>query len=306
MRSTLPLLLCLTAGLALHAADTDRATGWIDRDTALADAQTATVEAYPDADTVVVARSVHIAYAADGTYVQWHEEYRKILTERGRRANRTLSSHFTIPYQQPEDCTVPLLEVIAGDGTTRAIDVAAQQKVMTDPSSMGANIYNPNSKIRRINVPGLGVGDTLHMVFYDRIVKPRMLDTFGDYVTFESTAPIISAEYEVLAPADRPLATIALKDPVDDTVVYQREQTGAGIRHRWTARDVPQMFPEPSMPPTHTVVQRLLVSTAPDWETVSRWYWNLSAPHLEPSPAMAATVEDLVAGLTDRRARIEA
>ncbi len=306
MRCTVVFLLLLTCPLALWGAADNRADGWIDRATALADAVAATATVFPDADTVVVARSVHVAYAADGTYVQWHEEYRKILTERGRRANRTLSSHFTIPYQQPEDCTVPLLEVIAADGSTRTIDVAAQQKVMTDPSSMGSNIYNPNRKIRRINVPGLGVGDTLHMVFFDRIVKPRMVDTFGDFVTFEGTAPIVRADYTVLAPTKRPLSAIALKDPVADTVSYERAQTDTGIRHRWSARDVPRMFPEPNMPPTHTVVQRLLVSTAPDWETVSRWYWDLSAPHLEPSPAMETTVADLIAGLSDRRARIEA
>ena len=34
------------------------------------------------------------------------------------------------------------------------------------------------------------------------------------------------------------------------------------------------------MPPLHTVVQRLMVSTAEDWPSLSRWYWELCQPRL--------------------------
>jgi len=57
------------------------------------------------------------------------------------------------------------------------------------------------------------------------------------------------------------------------------------------------------MPPYYTVVQRLLASTIPDWQTVSRWYWNLSKPRLDATtPAMQAKVDELVAG-ADHRGR---
>ncbi|HHO75205.1 MAG TPA: DUF3857 domain-containing protein, partial [Deltaproteobacteria bacterium] len=44
----------------------------------------------------------------------------------------------------------------------------------------------------------------------------------------------------------------------------------------------------------------------PDWETVSRWYWNLSEPHIEKTtPEMKKTVDELVRGIDDPVRKIE-
>ena len=44
------------------------------------------------------------------------------------------------------------------------------------------------------------------------------------------------------------------------------------ILYTWIARNVPQVIPEPGMPPMYTTVQRLLTSTAKDWKEISRWH----------------------------------
>ena len=57
------------------------------------------------------------------------------------------------------------------------------------------------------------------------------------------------------------------------------------------------MFDEPGMPPEDMVLQRLYVSTLPDWKAVSKWYWELSQPHLEAESAeMKSKVTTLTAG----------
>ena len=66
------------------------------------------------------------------------------------------------------------------------------------------------------------------------------------------------------------------------------------------------MFPEPDMPPADTVTQRVLVSTAPDWQTISRWYWKLSEPHYATTPEMKAKVDELVKGAGDDTKKIQA
>ncbi len=45
-------------------------------------------------------------------------------------------------------------------------------------------------------------------------------------------------------------------------------------------RNVPRMFDEPAMPPYEMTLQRLFVSTMPDWQSVSKWYWGISKSHL--------------------------
>ena len=55
------------------------------------------------------------------------------------------------------------------------------------------------------------------------------------------------------------------------------------------------------------VLQRLWVSTLPDWKFVSRWYWNLSKPHLDAlSPELRQKVVELTAGKDDAMERVKA
>ena len=57
------------------------------------------------------------------------------------------------------------------------------------------------------------------------------------------------------------------------------------------------MFPEPNMPPLSSVVQRLLAGTVADWQTISRWYWDLCLPHINATtPKMKEKVTELVKG----------
>ena len=301
----LPVIILLAARACF--ASPDFSTGMLDRAAALAAAKEVEADLYPDANRVLVDGMQWISYEPDGTYEQWHEEYLKVLTEHGRRDLTTLSSYFTIPYQRgPEDCRISRVEIIKPDGRAIEIDVEAQSRVMVNTSSMSQNIYNPNSKIIRLNVSGLEVGDVLHFVMYDRIVKARMEDAWSDWIVFEGADPIKRSVVEIYAPKEKPLRSIVLKDRIEGTVTRSTGERNGRLFYRWEAKDVPRVFPEPNMPSMHTVVQRLLVSTLSDWETVSRWYWNLSEPHFDATEEMRAKTDEIVDGATDRLGRIRA
>ena len=313
MRKTLShsiFLLLVLGSLSLadvHGAEFDFTPEFLDREKALEAAETVTVESYPDADTVLVDGAQWVRYRPDGTYVKWAEKYTRILNEKGRRKYQTFSSYFTIPYQRgPEDCRIPVLEIIKPDGTVVPIDVEKQGKIMVNSASMKNNIYDPNSRLIRVNVAGLEVGDIIHSVMYDRIVHPRVPDTWFDWLTFESQTPIVRRSVSIYAPKELPLRSIALKGEIEGTITGKEGEEDGLLLYQWEARNVPRLFPEPNMPTERTVAQRLLVSTAPDWESVSRWYWGLSEPHLEITPEIEAKVAELTAGLEDSREKIEA
>jgi transglutaminase-like putative cysteine protease len=178
---------------------------------------------------------------------------------------------------------------------------------MIDRSQMSSNIYDPNSKILQVGVPGVEIGDVVHTVMQQQTMRRYMPDTWDDYQVFESTGPIKHAVYEVRAPKDRPLYHTVLKGSVEGTVKYEKQERDGQTIHRWEVHDVPRFYAEPGMPPAYTVVQRLLVSTLPDWKAVSSWYWQLCKPHLEAtSPEMQAMVSKLTDGVTDRQKKIEA
>ena len=265
-----------------------------------------TRERFPDANTVLLDQTVNIEYREDGTWTQWHEAYLKILTQKGREDNLTVSSYYTVPYQTDKDCRVDLVEIIKPDGKAVDIDISGQSSVATQTSGMTENIYDPNSKAITVNINGLRIGDILHYRMYDNTVKPRADGIFTDMFSLEGRSPIIHSEIRISAPEDFPLAKMEILDKVKGTVEFSRSAAGGRIIYTWKVHDVPQAVPEPNMPSMFTCTQRLLVSTAPDWQTISRWYWQLSKPALAAvTDQIKAKVAELTQGAETPLQKIE-
>lgn len=296
------VLLFLLVSLPVLALP-DYSAGLLEVPTVMAVAAEVTPERFPNADSVLVDDHIIEEYEPDGRSISYDDTFVKVLTEKGRRESSTLSRHFTLPYGE---AGFTLVEVIKPDGTRRPVDLASMSRVMVDRSQMGSNIFNPNSKVLQVTVPDLAIGDVVRYVAKSETLKPRVPNTWSDYQVFEYTSPILRLVYEVRAPQSLPLQNIALKAEVEGTVAFTQSEADGRIVYRWEVTDVPQMFGEPKMPPLYTVVQRLLVSTIPDWQYVSRWYWRLSEPHFACTPEMTAKVEELTKGLTGRDERIAA
>jgi hypothetical protein len=274
---------------------------WALADTAkvLAEANAITIAAYPDCDMATVEQKSVRVYRADGTGEAQDELFEKVLTEKGRRANRTLSMSFMLPYST---VAVPTLEIVKPDGRVEPVDVAANSKETIDESQMSMNIYDPNDKVLQVNIPKLEIGDVVHSVTRTTTERPIIPGLFSEENVLEGNGLIRHLTYQVFAPAERPLQNIALRDEVPGTVTYSAQTNADGsVTHLWTAANVPRMFDEPAMPPYEMTLQRLYVSTLPNWQAVSKWYWNLSQSHLDATePEMQETVSNLtVSAQTD-------
>lgn len=280
---------------------------WALADTAkvMAAANAITPAAYPNCDMAMVEqRSVRV-FRADGTGEAQDETFTKVLTEKGRRANRTLALSFMLPYST---VSVPTLEILKPDGQVEPVDVAANSKETIDDSQMAENIYDPNSKILLVNIPKLEVGDVVHSVTRTTTERPIIPGQFSEENVLEGSGYIRHLTYEVFAPAGRPLQRIALRAEIPGAVTDSAQTNADGsVTYLWTVANVPRMFDEPAMPPYEMTLQRLYVSTLPDWQAVSEWYWNLSQPHLDATtPAMRETVSNLTAGATTDLEKIKA
>jgi hypothetical protein len=294
------LFLCslFLASSGRAAETTNHYTGdtWklLDVKTVMAAASGITKEKYPDCDQATVEKNLVRVYRADGTGECQDETFVKVLTEKGKRGNRTVAFSFMLPYATEE---VTKLEVIKPDGTITPVDVAANSKETIDDSQMSMNIYDPNSKVLQVNIPQVEIGDTVHCVSRQTITRSFMPGQYAELNVFEDEGFIRHIAYQVESPGDRPLDRIALRDEVAGTVKHSTKKgPNHSVIHRWEVNNVSRMFAEPSMPPGEMVLQRVLVSTTPNWQTVSKWYWDLSRAHLEAGePEMTNEVNELVA-----------
>jgi transglutaminase-like putative cysteine protease len=260
---------------------------------------------YPDSDDATVEKKMLRVYRADGTGEGQDETVTKVLTEKGKRNNRTLALSFMLPYTIAE---VAKLEVIRPNGEIIPVDIAANAKETIDDSQMAMNIYDPNSKILRVSIPKLEIGDMVHSI--TRVTTQRAIipGEFAEVNVFEAPGYIRHMSYDIRAPADKPLRKMVIRDEIKGTLTYNSDKSESHVTvHHWEVHDVPRMFDEPGMPPYENVLQRLLVSTTPDWQFVSKWYWDLSKPHLDATtPEMKKSVEDLTAGAKSDREKIVA
>ena len=256
-----------------------------------------TCERYPDADAVLVDDVSRVAYNPDGTYVEAGESWTKILTEKGRREESTVTLHYSKRYGT---ASVDYVGIVGTNGVERAVDVSATTREATDNGSMSANIYDPLDRRIVCTVPGLGVGETLHVKTTRRALKPRCEGQWSDLAVFAWSNPILRSRVEIRAPKERPLKRVAIRHPRGNVVTSETPLTDGGTLHVFTATNSAQVFPEPDMPPLYTQVQHLRVSTAADWPEISRWYWDLCAPHLaKTNAAMIAKIEDLKSRISD-------
>ena len=261
-----------------------------------------TAEKYPDADVVLVDERVETTYQADGTYVSTEEDWKKALTERGRRSLSSLSIGYSLRYGKGE---ILLVEIIDADGKVRAVDFASTLKEATDNSSTAANIYDPLDKVLSCSIPGIKVGETLHVKTRRTVTKSRVKDQWADMEIFESTMPIVRSSVRIDGPLSRPLKKIAVRNPLGN-VVSSVVTNGERVVYSWTAENSPQMFPEPAMPPYWTQGQNLRVSTAASWQELSKWYWDVSVPHLEKTnAAMTNKVEEIMGSVGANAAPID-
>lgn len=260
--------------------------------------------AYPDADVLLLEDQTRIRYETNGTYQLLSDMAFQILTEKGRQENTGISTSYNTKYGTAQFVRV---EVIKPSGQVVPVDLATQSREVIDQGQMSANIYDPCEKIIQVTVPELETGDILRYTVAHDVTKTVVPGTWSDLFTLEESFPVLHAVYQVDAPAALPLIRIELKDEIPGTVSHQTQKNGDRILYTWEASQVPQRFDEPEMPAAHTVSQRLLLSTIPDWETLSKWYWTLSEPRLNTvTPAMEAKIRELTDGLTDRQKKIDA
>ena len=170
----------------------------------MTEANAITTAAYPDSDFAILdQRSVRV-YRADGTGEAQDESFVKVLTEKGRRANRTMGLSFMLPYSTP---AVPRLEIIKPSGDVVPVDVAANSKETIDDSQMAENIYDPNNKVLQVNIPKVEIGDVVHSVTRMTTLRPIIPGQYEEENVLEANGLIQHMTYQVFAPARPAVAT---------------------------------------------------------------------------------------------------
>ncbi|MBO7182267.1 MAG: DUF3857 and transglutaminase domain-containing protein, partial [Kiritimatiellae bacterium] len=267
----------------------------LNREEMLKQASEVTREMAPDARTFGFAQARYVEYAPDGSSTLWIEWWIKAFTEGGAQELHEIPMWYKKGFSESE---FHLAEVIRADGSILPVDLKANVKDVSSNDGNDENIYDENSRQVVLTIPQIQKDETLHFVMVQHTMRPRIPDAYMDFDTFESMeSPLPYAKLTIVAPKELPLKSMAVLDEVPGTIkVSQETLSNGGIKYCWEARNVPQTFPEENMPDEITQLQRVVVSTFATWEELSKWYWDLCAPHMKVTPAITAKVKELTEG----------
>ncbi len=123
-----------------------------------------------------------------------------------------------------------------------------------------------------VQFPRLEPGDVVELRYRVDDVTPRneFADYFGEVVYLQSGEPVENAEYVLITPKKR-------KFYIDEKVPGLRrsvKEKGDQRIYRFSAKKIPPISPEPSMPQWPEVLGFVHVSSFQSWKELGRWYWG--------------------------------
>jgi transglutaminase-like putative cysteine protease len=162
--------------------------------------------------------------------------------------------------------------------------------------------YLQNVRLVLISFPQLQVGSTVEVDTEVRRNAPPMDHAFSLLESFQGEQPVLRQSYSVTLPASMPLAWKVYRG---DAAFTRKEQDGK-VTYQWQVGELPQIIPEPSMPPAQEVTPVLALSTTPTWQDISRWFYNLSSDGQKMTPALDKLVAEVTVGKTSQEDKIQA
>jgi tetratricopeptide (TPR) repeat protein len=241
--------------------------------------------ALPDEDALVLGDLKVTRVLPSGLSSTFTQTVVKVLTPRGADANRRQSLSWAPDRQEVR---VERARVLKADGTVIETHDESEQSA----SEPWYRLYF-DTTARTLSFPALSPGDVLEVAWRVEDVAGENLlsDYFGDLTFVDEPTRKARFEYVLLVPEAR---AIHANRP-EGIAHAQRTLPGDVVEHRWSARDVARLVPEPGMPGWSEVSRSIHVSTYESWDQVARFYWGLVRDQVRPGPEVRAEAERIAA-----------
>jgi len=252
---------------------------------------------YPDAHRLVVFDSIKVDVEESGlSHVHTHRLY-KILDNEGAKSTRVIQYRY-----DPLSAHVEIREVKIHRKNGEVITLGPD-KVLDYPAPARMIYWGARKKM--VEVGRLEPGDAVEVFLYkkgftyallqgdddDKYIPP-MRGHYYDIVRFYGPNPIQKMVYRVDVPKDKPMQYQFYNGSVQ---VASRFLDGK-IRYRFTKEDIMPIEREPRMVALDNVAPKLLMSTSPDWEAKSRWFYNVNEDYgsFETNEAINEKVDEIL------------
>lgn len=253
---------------------------------------------YPGSDILVLFDSTDVDVQPTGlSYVNTHSLY-KILTPQGAK-NMNVIKYGYDPLSAYVD--IKEVRVYKKNGEILEIDVS----VVYDYPAPARMIYW-GAREKMVEVGRLEPGDAVEVVLFkkgytyallyqekDEQYIPPMRGHFYDIVPFWSSDPMLTKYYSVLVPNDKLIQYQFYNGEVTPSAIPEGEK----MRYTFVKTEIMPFKREPRMVDLSDVAPKLLISTSPDWEAKSLWFYGVNEDYgsFESTPEINKKVREILA-----------
>jgi len=252
---------------------------------------------YPGSDFLVLFDSTEVDVQETGlSYFYTHQLF-KILTPQGAIDKRNIEYGYDPLSAYVE---FQMVKVYRKDGSVDVIDVA---NVLDYPAPARAIYWGAREQM--VEVGRLEPGDAVEVKLFkkgftyallmqddeERYIPP-MRGHFYDIVPFWSSQPILEKTYITRIPSDKAVQYEFYHGECQSSVRFDGDKTV----YSFTKRDIMPMKREPNMVAWSDVAPKLLLSTSPDWEAKSLWFYGVNEDYgsFDPTPEVQEFVNELL------------
>jgi tetratricopeptide (TPR) repeat protein len=259
---------------------------------------------YSQEATVLEDFSYKVKFATDGTST--HEQSARLRVQSDAGVQR--AGLLTFSYESGiGSFEIVCVRVHKPDGTT--VDTPSDSaQDMASEITRQAPFYS-DIREKHVAVKGLSIGDTLEYKTITHVTKPLAPGQFWFNYNFTHDSIVLNEQLEITVPRDRP---IKWKSP--DTKPAITDSANANDRvYTWTTSHLVQQSKNEKIEQAklfweqsrgrfpHPDVQ---LTSFQSWDEVGRWYRDLQADRVKPSPEIIAKAAELTKGAADDDAKL--
>ncbi|MDZ7859059.1 MAG: DUF3857 domain-containing protein [Candidatus Krumholzibacteriota bacterium] len=131
--------------------------------------------------------------------------------------------------------------------------------------------------------------DTASTVEGDEKYIPPMPGEYFDIVLFSASKPVIEKKYVLSLPPDKRLHSEIYNGPLYSSTTYNDDCT----EYAWWGLNLPSRTHEPAQPAPSDYAPKVVMATVKDWETKSRWFFDVNRGQFDVTGAIREKVDEI-------------
>ncbi|MFQ5680977.1 MAG: DUF3857 domain-containing protein [Candidatus Omnitrophota bacterium] len=264
--------------------------------------QAPSAEDYPDAGALFLSVEEKTEVLPDNTTVSSIHNIIKILNDRGKEEFSEVLLGYDSTYERVE---LEFARTIKPDGTA----VSVGDKNIRDVSRyLNFPLYS-NARVKIVSMPEVAPGALLE--YKARIYSNRMIADrhFSLSYSLQESQPVIHSRFDLIVPRERKV-NIKILNPQYNKfgaeLKPQVNKAGDKLVYSLKVKDIPQIIPEPDMPPRSEINSLVLFSSFSSWQEMFDWWSGLYKDKIKPDEAIKQKTDELTKDLNSQRDKARA